>query len=96
MKLEFSRQLEKYSNTKFHENPCIGSPVVPYGQKDGRKSVWADGQTDMTKLIIAFRNFGNAPTNSLQRFVTYCFKHLLTKSIIIIHLKFDRRDHKCT
>jgi hypothetical protein len=26
---------------------------------DGRK----DGQTDMTKLIVAFRNFGNAPKN---------------------------------
>ena len=22
-----------------------------------------DGQTDMTKLIVAFRNFGNAPKN---------------------------------
>jgi len=26
---------------------------------DGRK----DGQTDMTKLIVAFRNFANAPKN---------------------------------
>jgi hypothetical protein len=24
----------------------------------------ADGQTDMTKLIVAFRNLANAPTNS--------------------------------
>ena len=24
----------------------------------------ADGQTDMTKLIVAFRNFPNAPKNS--------------------------------
>jgi len=35
MKLEFSRQIfEKYSNIKFHENPSIGSRVVPFGQTD--------------------------------------------------------------
>ena len=50
VKLEFFRQIfEKYSNIKFHENPSSGSRVVPCGQ------------TDMTKLIVAFRNFANAP-----------------------------------
>jgi hypothetical protein len=34
---EFSRQIyEKYSNTKFHENPSGGSRVVPCGQMKGR------------------------------------------------------------
>ena len=52
MKLEFSRQIsEKSPNIKFHENPSSGSRVVPCGQ------------TDMTKLIVAFRNFVNAPKN---------------------------------
>jgi len=27
----------------------------------GAKMFHADGQTDMTKLIVAFRNFANAP-----------------------------------
>jgi len=46
----FSRQIfEKFSNIKFHENPSSGSRVVPCGRIDGR--------TDMTKLIVAFRNF---------------------------------------
>jgi len=50
MKIEFSRQIfEKYSNVKFRENPCCGSRVVPCGR------------TGMTKLIVAFRNFANAP-----------------------------------
>jgi hypothetical protein len=40
---------EKVSNIKFHQNASSGSWVVPYGQ------------TDMTKLIVAFRNFANAP-----------------------------------
>jgi hypothetical protein len=36
----------KPSNTKFHEKRSSGSRVVSYGH------------TDMTKLIVAFRNFG--------------------------------------
>jgi len=52
MKLEFSRKIfEKFSNIKFHENPSSGSWVVP------------SGRTDMTKLIVAFCNFANAPNN---------------------------------
>jgi hypothetical protein len=53
MKYEISRQIfEKVSNIKFHQNPTNGCRVVPYGQ------------TDMTKLIVAFRNFANAPKNA--------------------------------
>ena len=54
MKLEFSPQIfEKYPNVKFNENPFSGSRVVPCGQTDGR--------TEMTKLIVSFRNFAKAP-----------------------------------
>ena len=61
MKLEFSRQFSEISsNIKFHENPSIGSRVVPCGQTDE----WKDVQTDMTKLIAAFRNF-TKPSKSL-------------------------------
>jgi hypothetical protein len=37
----------------FTENPTSGSRAVPCGQSDRR--------TDMTKLIVAFRDFSNAP-----------------------------------
>jgi hypothetical protein len=37
---------------KFHENPLSGIRVVPREQTDGQK--------DMTKLIVAFRNFAKA------------------------------------
>jgi len=38
MKIKFYRQIfEKYSNTKFDENPSSGSPVVPGGQTDRRE-----------------------------------------------------------
>ena len=51
MKLKVSLQIfEKKTNIKFNRNPSSGSRVVP------------DGQTDI-KLIIAFRDFGNAPKN---------------------------------
>ena len=42
-----------YSNIKFHENPSSGSTAVPCER--------TDGQADMTKLIVAFRHFANAP-----------------------------------
>ena len=54
MKLEFSQQIfEKSSNVKVHQNPSSGSRVVSRGRTDRR--------TEMTKLIVAFRNFANAP-----------------------------------
>jgi hypothetical protein len=30
---------------------------------DGHAERWTDGQPDMTKLIVAFRNFAKASTN---------------------------------
>ena len=56
MKLEFARQIfEESLNTKFHQNPSSECRVVPCGQ------------TDMTKLIVAFRSFANAPTKDTQQ-----------------------------
>jgi hypothetical protein len=51
MQTEFSRQhLEKYSNTKFHENPSMKAELF---YADGK----ADKRTNMTNLTVAFRNF---------------------------------------
>jgi hypothetical protein len=53
MKLEFSRQIvEEYSNIKFNKKSVHWKPS---------SSMRTDGQTDMTKLIFAFRNFKKAP-----------------------------------
>ena len=52
-KIEFSLQIfEKLRNIIFQENPSSGRGVVPRG--------WTDGQTDMTKLTVAFLSFWNA------------------------------------
>jgi len=66
-KLEFSRHiLEKCSNIKFHKYLSSGSRVLPCGQ--------TDGETYMTKRIVAFRNFANAlkksPLTSYNKKVT--------------------------
>jgi hypothetical protein len=56
MKHEFSGQIiEKYTNIRSHEILFSESRVIPCGE--------VDGHTDMTKLIVAFRNFANAPKN---------------------------------
>ena len=66
MKLEFLERFSKNSQiSNFIKNPSIGSRVVPCGR------------TNMTKLIVAFRNFANAPENvtALDRLFglwTYC------------------------
>jgi hypothetical protein len=57
MKFEISQQIfKKYSNIKFHENPFSGNRVVSCGG--------LDRQMEMTKLIVAFRDFTNAPKNN--------------------------------
>jgi phospholipid N-methyltransferase len=51
--LEFSRHfVEKYSSIQFQENPsfCIRTDRLTRG----------DEQTDVIKLIVAFRNFANS------------------------------------
>jgi hypothetical protein len=54
MKIEFSRQIaEKYSNTKFMKIRPVGAELFH-----------ADEQTDMTMVIVAFRNFAKAPKNT--------------------------------
>ena len=55
IKFEFSRQI--FEKVKFYQNQFSGSRVVPCGRTDGQ----TDRQTDMTKLIVTFRNIANAP-----------------------------------
>jgi len=49
MTLEFYRQsLEKYSNIKIHEKPSVAT-----------EQFQANRRRDMTKLMVALRNFAN-------------------------------------
>jgi hypothetical protein len=68
-KLEFSGQgFEKFSIIKFHENPSSGSRVVACGRTDRQ----TDRQTDMTKVIVSFRNFAYAPKTDAEMFDLIC------------------------
>jgi len=76
MEIEFSRQiLEKYWDIKFCENQSVGIRVVACGRTDGRTD---RKRSDMTKLIVAFSNFANAPKNdnSISRFFMQQSTHL--------------------
>jgi hypothetical protein len=85
MKLEYFRQIfEKFSNIKFHENPSSGSQTVPCGQ------------TDLTKLLVAFAIFGtnlkiNQHTNNnvtcvfSPRCLSKPYSHYLYSKLIVLY-----------
>jgi hypothetical protein len=54
--LIFSTDLEKHSNTKFHENPSSGGRVIPCWPTDKRMA-----RQDEASLRCAFRNLANGP-----------------------------------
>ena len=54
--MNFLDKLKKSSNAKFHENQSSDNRVDPCGQ--------TDRQTDMTKLIVAFRSFVSEPKDN--------------------------------
>jgi len=63
--LGFSRQIfEKFPIIKFHENPSSGSRGLHADRQ-------TDTRTDMTKLVVAFRNFGKGPNK--YRWTKYIF-----------------------
>ena len=47
----------KISNIKFNENPSMGAVLFHADRRTYR-------QTDMSKLVVAFRNFANTPKNN--------------------------------
>ena len=58
MKLKFSRhRFEKYSNTKFHENPSSGSRGVPSGRTDRHD----DANSRFRNSENASKNFTHSP-----------------------------------
>jgi hypothetical protein len=63
IKRQFFRQIfEKYSNIRFHENTSQWKPSCSM-RTDGQR----ERRADMTKLIVAFRNFANAPKTAEGR-----------------------------
>jgi len=63
IKFEFSRQIFEKKNTQKSDFMKIRPVGAELFHADRWTDGWTDGQIDMTKLIVAFRNFVNAPTN---------------------------------
>jgi hypothetical protein len=61
MTLEISRQISE--NTQISNFVNIRPEGAEVFHVDGLAGGWTDRRTDMTKLIVAFRNFANAPKN---------------------------------
>ena len=53
MKFEFPRQIFESLNINSHHSPSSGSKIIARGQ--------TDRQIYVTKLVVTFRNFANAP-----------------------------------
>jgi hypothetical protein len=78
MKNKFFQQIfDKYANIKFHEDPFCGSLVVPFRRMDR--------QTDMMKLIVAFRNFVNAPKNRVAKPCAIETSLVLCCAVLMVH-----------
>ena len=81
MKLEFTRWIfEKSSNVIFNDSPSIG------------RGIPLDGRTDMTKLIVAFRNC----RNSLKTFSFSNESSWRYKQSKIIYLTFNNAVCSCS
>ena len=67
---EFNKTLQIFkkicSNVNFHENRPSGNGVVSCGR--------TDRQTDVAKLVAAFRNFANA--HHIRLFIAKFIKHI--------------------
>jgi len=84
MKFEFCLQIfEKRQNIKFNENAPIVCRVVQCG--------WTDGHTDMTKLIVAFLNFVNAPKTSYINFRYVWKENLIFYTCIRLRMNCNNR-----
>ena len=57
----------------------------------------ADGRTNMTKLIVAFRNFANAPNKRNHKYFKICIDHIRQISKAVdLHKFFIRTIYEKT
>jgi len=84
----------------FSKNTLIPNylKILPVGDELFHEESRTDGRTDMTKLIVAFRIFTNAPTNSIIHvpqgfYIVTIFSNLLYESRF---LEFSNTSEKKT
>jgi len=77
LKLEFSRQIFEKDISNFMKIHPVGAELFHTDGETNRR-------TDTTKLIVAFRNFGNVPENKWRRSSTYDFTALRNNCKVFI------------
>jgi hypothetical protein len=78
MKLELSRQIFEKKKTLKHKSFIKIRPLWSDSFHEDRRTDW---QKDMTKLIVAFRNFADAP----KKYFESCKKaHIKTKYVYVL------------
>jgi len=87
MKLEFSRQiLEKCSNITCRGNLFCGNRIVPYGRMDLRTDGQLARQTaDISKPVVAFHNFANAPIEWYNSEISNALRELSVFCVVFLH-----------
>ena len=86
----FPKHCDKITNIKSHENPSSWNGVVPM-----RTRGWEARSTDVTKLIVVFRNFAKAPNNK-SILPAFCTSHCEDKQQTVGYqnVKFQHRWHQ--
>ena len=66
----------------------VGAEIVPCGRTDG-----TERRTDMTKLIVAVRNFVNVPEKGTETIHAGCWKYCIvhTKAEIVAKDAIDKK-----
>ena len=86
MELEFSRQIFKnFLISKFMKVPLAGGDKLHAARR-------TDGRVNMTKLIVTFRNFANAPKNSVSASQTTQPATIMTINLVILLRDIIRVD----
>jgi hypothetical protein len=79
IKIGVSQQIfEKYSNIKFHENTSSQRSVVPCGRTEGR--------TDITRLLVTFRNLRTRLKHSYLLVFLSDIKYIMSLGTTLKHI----------
>jgi hypothetical protein len=95
MKFEYlDRFSKKYSNRNFRDNPVSWNQVVQCGRTDERRNWQTVRQTggrqnDLTKFLVAFFNFAEAPKNLLIIFIGNQFVYVKWGDVLIFSRPVD-------
>jgi hypothetical protein len=94
MKVEISRQIFEKKNTPISNFMKISPVLAELFQPSRRTGGQMVRRTDITKLIVAFRNFANAHKNFTEGLKTHDLKKILLNQIRFEGEHYKRRRRR--